>query len=99
MAAPKMSVVRAESHPGLSYNDKELDETKKLVCELLDTHWLGILRAVADSDDHMGSVSVGIKLDHDGSNRLVKARLSYAVKTSDEAEMIVRDPAQKELKL
>ncbi|MEI6279283.1 MAG: hypothetical protein WCQ16_07875 [Verrucomicrobiae bacterium] len=83
----------------LTYDGKELEETKSLVITLLETHWRGILRAVADSEDKKGGVSIGVKLDHDGTNRLVKAKLSYAVKTSDESEMIVRDPAQGELKI
>ena len=84
---------------GMTFAEAELDRTKELIIELLDTHWRGILQAVKDSDDSVGSVSIGVKLDHSGQGRLVKAKLSYAVKTTDEAEYIVRDPAQKELKL
>lgn len=84
---------------GMTFAEAELDRTKGLIINLLDTHWNGILAAVKDSDDQIGSVSISVKLDHSGQGRLVKAKLSYAVKTTDEAEYIVRDPAQKELKL
>ena len=82
-----------------AYDDIELQRAKGLVCDLLETHWKGIMQTVAASDDGQGAVSLGLKLDHDGSNRLVKAKLSYSVKTSDEAEYIVRNPAQKEMPL
>ena len=84
---------------GLTYSEAELDRTKELVNGLLDTHWKGILSAVKDSEDAIGAVSISVKLDHSGQSRQVKVKLSYAVKTTDEAEYIVRDPAQKELKL
>ena len=80
-----------------NYNDIELEEAKALVGDILETHWLGILRAVSDSDDQNGSVSIAVKLDHSGPTRNLKVRLSYAVKTTDESEKNVRNPDQQEL--
>ena len=79
------------------YNDIELEEAKALVGDILETHWLGILRAVTDSEDQSGSVSIAVKLDHSGPTRNLKVRLSYAVKTTDESEKNVRNPDQQEL--
>lgn len=79
------------------YNDIELEEAKALVGDILETHWVGILRAVSDSEDQNGSVSIAVKLDHSGPSRNIKVRLSYAVKTTDESEKNVRNPDQQEL--
>lgn len=79
------------------YNDIELEEAKALVGDILETHWVGILRAVTDSEDQNGSVSIAVKLDHSGPTRNIKVRLSYAVKTTDESEKNVRNPDQQEL--
>lgn len=79
------------------YNDIELEEAKALVGDILETHWIGILRAVTDSEDQSGSVSIAVKLDHSGPTRNIKVRLSYAVKTTDESEKNVRNPDQQEL--
>jgi hypothetical protein len=83
----------------MDYNEVEFQRVQTLVTNLLNTHWRGILQAVADSEDSTGSVSISVKLDHSGPARIVKTKLSYAVKTSDEAEAYVQDPAQKELDL
>lgn len=83
----------------LSYSEVEFQRVSSLVNSLLETHWAGILQAVADSEDSTGSVSLSVKLDHSGPARIVKTKLSYSVKTSDEAEAYVSDPAQKEFNL
>ncbi len=86
--------------PAISeYDEKELERAKSLISDLLDTHWRGVMTAVGSSDDSTGSVSIGLKLDHSGTSRLVKSRLSYSVKTSDESEYIVRNPQQQEMSL
>jgi hypothetical protein len=79
------------------YNDIELEEAKALVGDILETHWTGILKAVTENEDQIGSVSIALKLDHSGPTRNVKVKLSYAVKTTDETEKNVRNPAQQEL--
>lgn len=79
------------------FNEVELEEAKALVADILETHWHGILKAVTDSEDQNGSVSIALKLDHSGPSRNIKVRLSYAVKTTDETEKNVRNPDQQEL--
>lgn len=81
------------------YNERELLQTKNLVCDLLDTHWNGIEQAIIKGGDGIGSVSIAIKLDHQGPARDVKVKIGYAVKTTDEAEVVVSDPRQEEFKL
>ena len=83
----------------IDYNEVEFQRVTALVNSLLETHWPGIQQAVAESEDATGSVSLSVKLDHSGPSRIVKTKLSYAVKTSDEAEAYVQDPAQKEFDL
>lgn len=83
----------------MSYGKVEFERVNSLVTSLLETHWAGIQQAVADSEDATGSVSLSVKLDHSGPARIVQTKLSYSVKTSDEAEAYVSDPAQKEFDL
>lgn len=89
----------AAAFAAMDYNQVEFDRVSSLVISLLASHWNGILQAVGDSEDSTGSVSISVKLDHSGPARMVKTKLSYSVKTSDEAEAYVHDPAQKELNL
>lgn len=81
------------------YNDAELETTQQIVANLLEGNWHGIMRSIAESEDSKGSVSFSLKLNHAVSPRQVKAKLSYALKTSDEAEEYVKDPQQEELPL
>jgi hypothetical protein len=82
-----------------TYDERELAHAQTLIGELLETHWERIQGTVIRADDSTASVSINLKLDHGGPTREVKVKLSYSVKTSDEAEAVVRNPAQKELPL
>lgn len=79
-------------------NLNELESAKNIITNLLDSHWEKILRTVEDNNEQ-ASVSIGLKLDHTKSLRLVTSRIAYAVKTAEEASMVVPDPAQLEIGL
>jgi|GEM_PF-3911069 len=77
-------------------DNEELKTAKTLVTSLLDAHWERILQTVEDNLEQ-ASISIGIKLDHTKSLRLVKSRIAYAVKMAEEASVAVRDPNQLEI--
>lgn len=83
----------------IQYSEKELAESIALVADLLTVNWTGIQKAIADTEESVGSVSLALKLDHTGPMRSVKVRIGYSVKHSDEAECMVKDPTQLELEI
>lgn len=88
-----------EKNTQQTHDEVELNECALLVTQLLAVTWTGIQGAISRTDDGQLGVSIAIKLDHSGNERVVKAKISYAVRTSDEDERYVRDPQQKELEL
>ena len=79
------------------FANRELETACNLVGGLLETNWTGILKAVAEHPDSKGSVSISLKINHlSADTRNLKASISYSVKTSDEAECIVRNGTETE---
>ena len=79
------------------FANRELETACNLVGGLLETNWTGILKAVAENPESKGSVSISLKINHlTADTRNLKASISYSVKTSDEAECIVRNKEAEE---
>jgi hypothetical protein len=81
------------------FSELELEKASNLVANLLESNWHGIQKAVHESSEGKLSVSVSLKLNHYSVNaHNIKANISYAVKTADEAECIVQRDEEAEEK-
>jgi hypothetical protein len=92
-------VTNAKAATVADYDERELSRAQTLIGGLLETHWAGIQGAIVRSGDGEGSVSISLKLDHTGPVREIKCKIGYAIRTTDEAEAVVRDPRQMEMPL
>jgi len=80
------------------YNQLELEKCAELVRGLLESNWKGIQKSIQDNPEARTSVSINLSLNHAASDsRYAKAKITFAVKTSDEAEICVQNPDQLEM--
>jgi len=80
------------------YNQLELEKCAELVKGLLESNWRGIQKSIHDNAEARTSVSINLSLNHAASDsRYAKAKIAFAVKTSDEAEICVQNPDQLEM--
>jgi hypothetical protein len=80
------------------YNEIELERCAEMVKGLLESNWRGIQKSIHDNPECRTSVSINLSLNHSTSDsRYAKAKIAFAVKTSDEAEICVPNPNQMEM--
>lgn len=80
----------------MTFDQSELEEAAESISNLLSTHWARIQETISSSDEKT-NVSLSLSLDHSGKVRIVKAKISYSLRTRDETEAQVCDPDQIQL--
>jgi hypothetical protein len=80
-----------------SHDEVELEEAQELLASTLAVQWGDIQKAIKENDDVL-NISLSLRLDHVGRDRILKCKVSHSTRVSTEDERLCRDPMQPELK-
>lgn len=78
----------------MTLDEAELEDACNLITNLMHSNWKGIQGAISRTDDGRISISINLSMDHSGRVRVLKGKIGYSVKTTDELETQVSDPDQ-----